>query len=141
MGTSRSAGQNPQYQHLEPFTGSIPGTPTKADNYYGISLTSSPAKLYNRLIFNRIREAMVARLGPRAKWIPGINAQQSVTDSLSRKKMIEVKENNPPAVLTLIDESSVWTPCTRGNAEPPEGLRNPSSPPRQATSVKTPRHV
>ena len=78
------------------------GNLSNTDNYRGISLTCIIAKLYNRMILNRIRKAIDPKLrihqnGFRPK-------RTTVAQILALRRIIEgVKQNNLPAVLTFID--------------------------------------
>ena len=75
---------------------------SKPDNYRGISLTCNVAKLFNRMILDRIRTAIdphlrIAQNGFRPK-------RTTVGQILALRRLIEgVKEKNLPAVLTFID--------------------------------------
>ena len=78
------------------------GDLSKTDNYHGISLIPVIAKIYNRLILNRIRSVIDVRLrfnqnGFRTK-------RSTVAQILALRRIIEgVKNNNLKAILTLID--------------------------------------
>jgi hypothetical protein len=78
------------------------GNLSNADNYRGISLTCIIAKLFNRMILNRIRSVIdpmlrVNQNGFRPK-------RTTVAQILALRRIIEeVKRNNLPAVLTFID--------------------------------------
>ena len=78
------------------------GDLSKTDNYRGISLICIIAKIYNRMILNRIRSARDVRLrvnqnGFRPK-------RTTVAQMLAPRRIIEgVKANNLKAVLTFID--------------------------------------
>ena len=83
------------------------------DNYRGISLTCIIAKLYNRMILNRIRSALDVKLrrnqnGFRTK-------RTTVAQILALRRIIEgVKANNLPAVLTFIDFKKAFDSIHRG---------------------------
>jgi len=78
------------------------GNLSNVDNYRGISLTCITAKLFNRMILNRIRSVIDPKLrvnqnGFRPK-------RTTVSQILALRRIIEeVKKNNLPAVLTFID--------------------------------------
>ena len=78
------------------------GDLSKTDNYRGISLICIIAKMYNRLILNRIRSVLDVKLrrnqnGFRPK-------RTTVAQILALRRVIEgVKANNLPAIITFID--------------------------------------
>jgi hypothetical protein len=78
------------------------GDLSNTNNYRGISLICIIAKIYNRLILNRIRSVLDLKLrnnqnGFRPK-------RTTVAQILSLRRIIEgVKANNLPAILTFID--------------------------------------
>ena len=82
------------------------------DNYRGISLTCIIAKLYNRMILNRIRAAIDPKLrcnqnGFRPK-------RTTVSQILALRRIIEeVKLNNLKAVLTFIDFKKAFDSINR----------------------------
>ena len=78
------------------------GDLTNTNSYRGISLICMIAKIYNRLILNRIRSVIDVKLrinqnGFRSK-------RTTVAQILTLRRIIEgVKANNLPAILTFID--------------------------------------
>ena len=78
------------------------GDLSKTDNYRGISLICIIAKIYNRMILNRIRS--VIDLSLRINQNGFCPKRTTVAQILALRKMIEgVKGNNLKAVLTFID--------------------------------------
>lgn len=90
------------------------GDLSKTDNYRGISLICIIAKMYNRLILNRIRGALDVKLrhnqnGFRPK-------RTTVAQILALRRVIEgVKANNLPAILTFIGFKKAFDSIHRGN--------------------------
>lgn len=89
------------------------GDLSKTDNYRGISLICIIAKIYNRLILNRIRSAIDLKLrinqnGFRPK-------RTTVAQILALRRIIEgVKANNLKAILTFIDFKKAFDSIHRG---------------------------
>ena len=89
------------------------GDLSKTDNYRGISLICIIAKIYNRMILNRIRSEIDLRLrvnqnGFRPK-------RTTVAQILALRRIIEgVKANNLKAVLTFIDFKKAFDSIHRG---------------------------
>ena len=89
------------------------GDLSNTNNYRGISLICIIAKLYNRLILNRIRSVIDPKLrynqnGFRPK-------RTTVAQVLALRRIIEgVKANHLPAVLTFIDFSKAFDSIHRG---------------------------
>lgn len=83
------------------------------DNYRVINLTCVIAKMYNQMIFNRIRSALDVKLrrnhnGFRTKLTKGC------PNSGIKKSCGGMKANNLPAVLTFIDFKKVFHSIHRG---------------------------
>ena len=78
------------------------GDLTNTNNYRGISLICIIAKIYNRLILNRIRSVIDLKLRINQN---GFRPERTtVAQILSLRRIIEgVKANNLPAILTFID--------------------------------------
>ena len=89
------------------------GDLTNTNNYRGISLICIIAKIYNRLILNRIREVIDVKLrynqnGFRSK-------RTTVAQILTLRRIIEgVKANNLPAIITFIDFKKAFDSIHRG---------------------------
>ena len=89
------------------------GDLTNTNNYRGISLICIIAKMYNRLILNRIRSVIDPKLrynqnGFRPK-------RTTVAQVLALRRIIEgVKANHLPAVITFIDFSKAFDTIHRG---------------------------
>ena len=89
------------------------GDLSKTDNYRGISLICIIAKIYNRLILNRIRSVIDVRLrinqnGFRSK-------RTTVAQILALRRIIEgVKANNLKAIMTFIDFKKAFDTIHRG---------------------------
>src|SRR6056300_1363575 len=89
------------------------GDLSKTDNYRGISLICIIAKIYNRMILNRIRCIIdpllrINQNGFRSK-------RTTVAQILTLRRIIEgVKENNLKAVLTFIDFKKAFDSIHRG---------------------------
>ncbi len=78
------------------------GDPTKADNYRGISLSSVVAKVYSRMILNRIRPVLDPLLRKNQN---GFREKRStVSKILALRRIIEgVNRKHLPAVMAFID--------------------------------------
>jgi hypothetical protein len=89
------------------------GNLTKADNYRGISLTCIIAKLYNRMILNRIRPVINPRLRDNQN---GFRVgRTTVAQILALRRIIEeVRKNNLSAILTFIDFKKAFDSIHRG---------------------------
>ena len=102
---------------LWPFMNIIPvpksGDLSKTDNYRGISLICIIAKIYNRMILNRIRSAIDIRLRVNQN---GFRPERTtVAQILAVRRIIEgVKANNLKAVLTFIDFKKAFDSIHRG---------------------------
>lgn len=89
------------------------GNLSKPDNYCGISLTCTMAKVFNRLILNRIRAA----IDPKLRYIQnGFRKNRStVAQILAFRRIIEeVKNYNLPAVISFIDFKEAFDSIHRG---------------------------
>ena len=89
------------------------GDLSKTDNYRGISLICIIAKMYNRLILNRIRSVIDIRLRVNQN---GFRPKRStVAQKLTLRRIIEgVKANNIEAVMTFIDFKKAFDSIHRG---------------------------
>ena len=89
------------------------GDLSKTDNYRGISLTCIIAKVFNRMILNRIRGAIDPKLRDNQN---GFREKRStVAQILALRRIIEeVKRNNLPSVLTFIDFKKAFDSIHRG---------------------------
>ncbi|XP_015753298.1 PREDICTED: uncharacterized protein LOC107333054 [Acropora digitifera] len=82
-------------------------------NYRGISLSSIVAKIYNKMILNRIRPKLDPHLRPNQN---GFRAgRTTVSQILALRRIIEgIKEYNLPAVMTFIDFKKAFDMIHRG---------------------------
>ena len=89
------------------------GDLTNTNNYRGISLICIIAKIYNRLILNRIRSVIDLKLRINQN---GFRPERTtVAQILSLRRIIEgVKSNNLPAILTFIDFKKAFDTIHRG---------------------------
>ena len=89
------------------------GDLSKTDNYRGISLICIIAKMYNRLILNRIRSVIDIRLRVNQN---GFRPKRStVAQILTLRRIIEGgKANNIEAVMTFIDFKKAFDSIHRG---------------------------
>ena len=88
------------------------GDLSKPDNYRGISLTCVIAKLYNRMILNRIRSAIDPYLRENQNGFR--EGRSTVTQILALRRLIEeVKKNNMKAVLCFIDFKKAFDSINR----------------------------
>ena len=107
-------GEKPQEWSL---SGIVPipkkGDLSKASNYRGISLTSIAAKIFNRLILNRIRPHIEPLLRPNQN---GFRAERSTTSHiLALRRLIEgIKDKNLECVITFIDFKKAFDSVHRG---------------------------
>ena len=89
------------------------GVLLKPDNYRGISLTCIIAKIYNRMILNRIRGANDPHL--RENQNDFREARATVSQILALRRIIEeVEKNNRTAVLCFIDFKKAFDSIHRG---------------------------
>ena len=89
------------------------GNLSNTNNYRGISLICIIAKLYNRLILNRIRGVLDIRLRINQN---GFRPKRStVGQILTLRRIIEgVKDGNLPAIITFIDFKKAFDTINRG---------------------------
>ena len=85
----------------------------KTDNYRGISLTCIIAKMFNRMILNRLRSAIDPHLRDNQN---GFRERRSTTSHILalRRTIEEVKSNNLTAILTFIDFRKAFDSIHRG---------------------------
>ena len=89
------------------------GDLSKPDNYRGISLTCITAKVYNRMILNRIRHAIDPHLRENQNGFR--EERNTLTQILALRRLIEeVKKNNLTAVLCFIDFKKAFDSIHRG---------------------------
>ena len=110
------------------------GNLTKADNYRGISLTCIIAKLYNRMILNRIRPVINLRMRYNQN---GFRiGRTTVAQILALRRIIEeVKKNNLSAILTFIDFKKAFDSIHRGKMM--RILKAYGIPPRLLSAIET----
>ena len=89
------------------------GDLSKPDNYRGISLTCITAKVYNRMILNRIRPAIDPHLRENQN---GFREERTTAAQILalRRLIEEVKKNNLTAVLCFIDFKKAFDSIHRG---------------------------
>ena len=88
------------------------GNVSNIDNYRGISLSCIVAKMYNRIIFNRLRGAIDPFLGDNQN---GFRANRTTAAQiLTLRQIIKVKFNNLSAVLTFINFKKAFDSIHRG---------------------------
>ena len=88
------------------------GDLAKPDNYRGISLTCVIAKMYNRMILNRIRDAIDPHLRDNQNGFR--KGRTTVGQILALRRIIEeVKRNNLTAVLCFIDFKKAFDSINR----------------------------
>ena len=89
------------------------GHPTVTDNYRGISLTCIVAKMFNRMMLNRLRPAIDPLLRNNQD---GFREGRSTTSQILvlRRVIEEVKLNNLSAVITFIDFKKAFDSIRRG---------------------------
>ena len=89
------------------------GDLSKPDNYRGISLTCVMAKLFNRLVLNRIRDPIDPHL--RSAQNGFRKGRSTVGQILALRRLIEeVKRNNLTAVLCFVDFRKAFDSIHRG---------------------------
>ncbi|KAJ8361351.1 hypothetical protein SKAU_G00178760 [Synaphobranchus kaupii] len=89
------------------------GDLSKPDNYRGISLTCITAKIYNRMILNRLRHAIDPHLRENQNGFR--EGRTTVAQILALRRIIEeVKKNNLTAVLCFIDFKKAFDSIHRG---------------------------
>ncbi len=98
------------------------GDLTLYSNYWGISLSSLVAKVYNRMILKRIRPMLDPQLRPNQTSFR--TGRTTTSQVLAIRRIIEgIKEYNLPAVLTLIDFKKAFDMVhTRARVLTPDGL-------------------
>ena len=99
------------YMNITPVPKS--GDLSDTNNYRGISLICIIAKIYNRLILNRIRSVMDPKLRYNQN---GFRSNRTtVAQILALRRIIEgVKANNLPAIITFIDFKKAFDSIHRG---------------------------
>ncbi|XDV26400.1 hypothetical protein PO909_030130 [Leuciscus waleckii] len=89
------------------------GDLSKPDNYRGISLTCSTAKIYNRMILNRVRQAIDPHL--RVNQNGFREGRTATAQILALRRLIEeVRKDNLTAVLCFIDFKKAFDSIHRG---------------------------
>ena len=89
------------------------GDLSKPDNYRGISLTCIPAKVYNRMLLNRIRPAIDPHLRENQNGFR--EGRTTAAQILALRRIIEeVRKDNLTAVLCFIDFKKAFDSIHRG---------------------------
>ncbi|CAM4576982.1 unnamed protein product [Leuciscus chuanchicus] len=89
------------------------GDLSKPDNYRGMSLTCSTAKIYNRMILNRVRQAIDPHL--RVNQNGFREGRTATAQILALRRLIEeVRKDNLTAVLCFIDFKKAFDSIHRG---------------------------
>ena len=89
------------------------GDLSKAGNYRGISLSSIVAKIFNKMILNRIRPELDVHL--RSNQNGFREGRTTVSHILALRRLIEgIKLNNLPAIITFIDFKKAFDTIHRG---------------------------
>lgn len=86
---------------------------SKPDNYRGISLTCITAKAYNRMILNRVRQAIDPHLRENQKGFREGRTNTGLILAL-RRVIEEVKKDNLTAVLCFINFKKAFPSIHRG---------------------------
>ena len=78
------------------------GDPSEPQNYRGIALIPTAAKIYNRVLLNRIRPHLEPLLRTNKNWFqPG---RSTFAQILTLRRFVEgIKAKNLTAVLTVVD--------------------------------------
>ena len=86
---------------------------SKPDNYRGISLTCITAKIYNRMMLNRIRSAIDPHLRENQN---GFRERRTTTAQIMAQRIMieEVKKDNLTAVLCFINFKKAFDSIHRG---------------------------
>ena len=89
------------------------GDLTKTDNYRGISLTSVVAKVYNRMLLNRIRPVLDPLLRTNQNGFR--EKRTTVQQVLALRRLVEgIKRKQLPAIITFIDFRKAFDSIHRG---------------------------
>ena len=103
----------PQWSFMNIIPVPKSGDLSVTDNYRGISLTCIMAKMFNRLLLNRIREVLDLKLRKNQNGFQ--TKRMTISQILAIRRIIEgVKNHNQPAVITFIDFKKAFDSIQRG---------------------------
>ncbi len=88
------------------------GDLSKCDNYRGISLLSTPGKVLNKVILNRLKHTVDAKLRDQQA---GFRAERSCTDQIATLRIIleQSQEFQSPLIVTFVDYAKAFDSLDR----------------------------